>query len=62
MQQDQSHTIAFSDYMTRLFSSNSRVLGLVRQVGMVSIDLLPPLKHQLSRQAMGLAQPHVTLP
>ncbi len=61
VRQDQSHTIAFSDYMTRLFSSNSRVLGLVRQFGMASIDLMPPLKHQLSRQAMGLAQPQVTL-
>ncbi|MEY4640631.1 MAG: 2-octaprenyl-6-methoxyphenol hydroxylase [Pseudomonadota bacterium] len=62
VQQDQYSTIAFSDYMTRLFSSNNRVLGLVRQFGMASIDLLPPLKHQFSRQAMGLAQPHVTLP
>jgi 2-octaprenyl-6-methoxyphenol hydroxylase len=62
VQQDQSLTIAFSDYMTRLFSSNNRMLSLVRQLGMASIDLLPPLKHQLSRQAMGLMQAHVTLP
>lgn len=61
VQQDQSHTIAFSDYMTRLFSSNNRILGLVRQAGMASVDLLPPLKHQLSRQAMGLASPRVSL-
>jgi 2-polyprenyl-6-methoxyphenol 4-hydroxylase len=61
VQQDQSYTIAFSDYMTRLFSSNNRVLGVVRQLGMASVDLVPPLKHQLSRQAMGLAQTHVTL-
>src|SRR5690606_17592514 len=55
VQQDQNVTISFSDYMTRLFSSNSRLLALVRQFGMASIDLLPPVKHQLSRQAMGLA-------
>ncbi len=61
VQQDQSHTITFSDYMTRLFSSNNRVLGLVRQVGMASIDLVPPLKNQLTRQAMGLAEPRVSL-
>lgn len=61
VQQDQAHTIAFSDYVTRLFSSNSRVLSLVRQLGMASIDLVPPLKHQLSRQAMGLAVPRVSL-
>ncbi len=62
VQQDQTRTIAFSDYMTRLFSSKSRVLGLVRQFGMASIDLVPPLKHELSRQAMGLGQAHVALP
>lgn len=61
VQQDQSHTITFSDYMTRLFSSNNRVLGLVRQLGMASIDLVPPLKNQLTRQAMGLAEPRVSL-
>jgi 2-polyprenyl-6-methoxyphenol 4-hydroxylase len=59
--QDQSHTITFSDYMTRLFSSSNRMLGLVRQVGMASIDLVPPLKNQLTRQAMGLAEPRVSL-
>lgn len=55
--QDQRHTIGFSDYMTRMFSSENPALALLRKFGMVSIDLLPPLKHQLSRQAMGLAQP-----
>lgn len=61
VQQDQSHTITFSDYMTRLFSSSNRALGLVRQLGMASIDLVPPLKNQLTRQAMGLAEPRVSL-
>jgi 2-octaprenyl-6-methoxyphenol hydroxylase len=61
VQQDQSHTITFSDYMTRLFSSNNRMLGIVRQFGMASIDLLPPLKNQLTRQAMGLSEPRVSL-
>ncbi len=58
---DQTRTIGFSDYMTHLFSSQSRVLGLARQFGMASIDLLPPLKQHLSRQAMGLAEPYVSL-
>ncbi len=61
VQRDQSHTIGFSDYMTRLFSSRNRALGLVRQLGMASIDLVPPLKNQLARQAMGLAEPRVVL-
>jgi 2-octaprenyl-6-methoxyphenol hydroxylase len=58
---DQHLTIRFSDYMTRLFSSNSMTLALLRKAGMASIDLLPPVKHALSRQAMGLAQPRVAL-
>jgi 2-octaprenyl-6-methoxyphenol hydroxylase len=61
VRQDQSHTIAFSDYMTRLFSTGNRALSLVRQFGMASIDLVPPLKNQLARQAMGLAEPRVSL-
>ena len=61
VQRDQSFTIAFSDYMTRLFSSNNRILALVRQFGMASVDLVPPLKHQLSRQAMGFGEPRVRL-
>lgn len=58
---DQQLTIAFSDYMTRLFSSSSTPLVWARRFGMASIDLLPPLKHALSRQAMGLAHPGVRL-
>jgi len=58
---DQQLTIAFSDYMTRLFSSSSTSLVWARRFGMASIDLLPPLKHALSRQAMGLAHPGVRL-
>jgi 2-octaprenyl-6-methoxyphenol hydroxylase len=58
---DQRDTIAFSDYMTRLFSSRSSVLGFARQFGMASIDLLPPLKQALSRRAMGFAERHTRL-
>jgi 2-octaprenyl-6-methoxyphenol hydroxylase len=58
---DQQLTISFSDYMTRLFSSSSTPLVWARRFGMASIDLLPPLKHALSRQAMGLAHAGVRL-
>jgi 2-polyprenyl-6-methoxyphenol hydroxylase-like FAD-dependent oxidoreductase len=47
--------------MTRLFSSNSTPLVWARRFGMASIDLLPSLKHVLSRQAMGLGHPGVRL-
>lgn len=59
VQKDQLYTIGFSDYMTRLFSSDNTVLAWARKAGMASIDLLPPLKHRLSRQAMGMGSPRV---
>ena len=52
---DQRTTIDFSDYLTRFFSSNQQALVWFRKFGLLSIDLLPPLKHTLTRQAMGLA-------
>jgi len=61
VRQDQLLTTRFSDYMTRLFSSDHSALVLARKIGMASVDLLPPLKHGLSRQAMGLAHPKVVL-
>jgi len=61
VQQDQQHTISFSDYMTRLFSSTNWLSTWTRTFGMASIDLLPPLKRQLNRQAMGLAQSRISL-
>jgi 2-octaprenyl-6-methoxyphenol hydroxylase len=56
---DQTLTIGFSDYMTRLFSTNNRPLAWARQWGMACVDILPPLKHGLSRQAMGMAHKRV---
>jgi 2-octaprenyl-6-methoxyphenol hydroxylase len=55
VQQDQARTITFSDAMTKLFSNSSPSLALLRKLGMVGLELLPPLKRQLARQAMGYA-------
>lgn len=55
VQQDQARTITFSDAMTRLFSSSSSSLALLRKAGMVGLELLPPLKRQFAKQAMGYA-------
>lgn len=52
---DQDSTIAFSHYMTKLFSSSSESLAWLRKFGMLGIDLLPPLKQTFSSRAMGLA-------
>ena len=53
--QDQSVTIQFSHYMTRLFSSPHPALVWARKFGLFSIDLIPPLKREFARQAMGRA-------
>jgi len=58
---DQLSTIGFSHYMTRLFSSRHAALGWLRQWGMASIDLVPPVRRALGRQAMGYHQPRVRL-
>lgn len=59
VQRDQAFTISFSDYMTRLFSTDNTMLAWARKFGMASIDLLPPVKRELSRQAMGLGHARV---
>ncbi|MDC0598337.1 2-octaprenyl-6-methoxyphenyl hydroxylase [Gammaproteobacteria bacterium] len=51
--EDQDITIAFSHYMTALFSSENNALIWARKFGLLNIDLLPPLKKNLARQAMG---------
>lgn len=61
-QADQAVTIAFSDYMTRLFSSNTPWRVWTRKFGLFSIDLLPPVKGLFARQAMGLADRNLSVP
>jgi len=61
VQKDQLRTITFSDVMTKMFSNNSSLMALWRKLGMVGIELLPPLKQQLARQAMGYQAPAVRL-
>ena len=52
---DQSRTIGFSHYLTRLFSSNRSSLVWARKFGLASIDILPLVKHEFAHDAMGLA-------
>jgi 2-octaprenyl-6-methoxyphenol hydroxylase len=46
--------LAATDALDRLFSSDSRVARLVRDVGIAAVDRLPRLKNAFMRQAMGL--------
>ncbi len=61
VQKDQLRTITFSDVMTKLFSNNNMAMAALRKLGMIGIELLPPLKQHLARQAMGYQSPAVRL-
>lgn len=52
---DYLSTSVFTDGLVRLFSNDFLPLAAVRNVGLGLLDVLPPLKRVLSRQAMGLA-------
>ncbi|MCB1669701.1 MAG: 2-octaprenyl-6-methoxyphenyl hydroxylase [Gammaproteobacteria bacterium] len=54
-QGDQDRTIGFSHYLTRLFSNNRSGLIWARKFGLASIDLVPIIRHEFARSAMGLA-------
>ena len=53
--QDQRRVIALTDGLIRVFSSDFAPLAAARGLGMVALDLLPPLKRMMMRQTMGLA-------
>ena len=46
---------AFTDGLVRLFSNDFLPLSIARNLGLVAVDLLPPLKRRLLRLSMGLA-------
>lgn len=53
-QADQYRTVMFSDLTTRLFSNNIPALAAGRNLGLLTMDLLPPARKWFARQAMGL--------
>lgn len=54
-QRDHLKMIAFTDGLARIFANPLWPLRVVRNMSMVAVDLLPPLRHLLTRQTMGLA-------
>lgn len=51
---DQRRAIAFTDSLVRIFTNPLTPFTLGRNLGLIAVDLLPPLKHLLARQTMGL--------
>lgn len=52
--EDQQATIALTDNMIRMFSTNNAAPALARKAGLLAVDLLPGIRKGFSRQAMGL--------
>lgn len=52
--EDQERIVGFTDGLNRLFTSERRDLSVMRKGAMLSLELLPGLKHLLARQAMGV--------
>lgn len=53
-QADQATTVAFSHYLTQLFSNRHPALVAGRNMGLLAMDLLLPFKSLIARQGMGL--------
>ncbi len=52
---DYLRTTSFTDGLVRTFSNTIFPLTVIRDAGLVALDVLPSLKHLLARQAMGLS-------
>lgn len=52
---DQRTMIAFTDGLARVFSNPLPGIGLARDLGLLAVDMLPPLKQLLMRHTMGMA-------
>lgn len=44
-----------TDSLVKIFSNNYALLGHARAMGLISVDLLSPLRHLMARHSMGLA-------
>lgn len=53
-ERDTQHVYRFTDTLVKIFSNKLSPLTQVRAAGLLTVDLLPPLKHALARQSMGL--------
>ncbi len=54
---DQRRVSDFTDRIVRVFSNQVPGLGMARSLGLVGLELLPTIKHDMARRSMGLAMP-----
>lgn len=55
--QDMQRVYRFTDTLVQLFSNRLAPLAHARAAGLVLLDMLPPLRHVLAKQSMGLLAP-----
>ena len=51
---DQQEAITFTDQMVNLFSTGSLGKLMARKAGLLSLDLIPPLRKEFAQRAMGI--------
>lgn len=54
-QADQRRVSEFTDRIVRIFSNRVPGLGPARSLGLLGLELLPSIKHDMARRSMGLA-------
>lgn len=54
---DQRNVIRFTDQLVKLFSNDFPPLAHARSLGLFALDIMPALRRQLARRAMGLSVP-----
>jgi len=54
-QTDQQRIISFTEGLVSVFSNPLSSVKLLRNISLVGVDLLPPIKKMLARQTMGIA-------
>ena len=59
---DQRRVSDFTDRIVRIFSNHVPGLGIARSLGLVGLELLPTIKHDMSRRSMGLAMQWQPIP
>lgn len=52
---DQRRVSDFTDRIVRVFSNHVPMLGVARSFGLLGLELLPTVKHDMARRSMGLA-------
>jgi len=58
---DHKAVTTFTDGLVRVFSNDFAPLGMARNLGLVAVDLLPPLRRALVRMTSGVAGPQPRL-